>query len=1061
MRILIAAFCFTACFPAGAQGYLTVNGRNHPEHDWKVAETEHFAIMYPAHLAGIENRAASVAEESYRVLSESFGGVSFDKKIRIYLSEEDEIANGSAFPIGSSGFTTIWVHANETAEIWTGDVKWLRKVIAHELAHLFHFKAIQTNLGLLQNIFAQPLPAAWTEGLAQYQTELWDSERGDRWLRTAVFEDRLRTSDGQSRWNGRLLYAIGNSQVRYIAEQYGDSTITNILEHRDDALLGLAKMHDFFSAFEDETGVGYNDFQEDWRKHLNVYYNTIAGQMERVDSLHTEHLDLPGQYVSEVAYSPDTTKIAAIVLSSLARPVTRLYVMNNVNTGEGVERDVRVLAEGAIAGSISWSSDGQHIVYTRKLRGEHGSLLNDLFVVDVESGSKTRLTENRRAVSPSFTPDGTKIAFAGTEIGTTNIFILDLNSGVERQLTHFEGDVQITSVSWSPRGDQIAATVFDAEGIRRLILVDPVSGEQYPISAGQDVPSHLRDDRDPVWRPDGGAVAYTSLHDGVPNVFVMELNKAEGPQSVVSQVEQQRTVNRDRVTDVDTLETEKPDAQQEQQGGYAESLIVRSEDDSLNVSNQPSALPREQRITYLYAGATVHDWLPPDSTHAEGRLVVVATETKRRERVYVIDASRRPTVDAETPLRIPTGYGEWSTHRPPQEIPHRIEPDSSLITERHDYNSLANITHAITLPLPYADPENDDYGFFANTIWLEPLGKHQLFALGGISVTQFVDKSFLLLEYINNTLSPRIGLTLYRFPSPSRFYGDALLVENLTGGDISATLPLDLTDAPFTTTEAGVRLRYAHADPYDLGDDVVLEAEGDMLELPEAGYRADMQLGFAWKRQRPYRYNVLNPLDGMGIRARVTVGAPVLGSTNEFVRPDLSGYWISPTLAIGRFYVYGRATAQFGSELAQDYVGLARFDDIDIQVPFVGSLTLDDSERVRGYRSYAVGNRAMFGSLEYRLAPAFDLQTTVLGMIEFDRLSFSLFSDAGMVWTDSNTSDAIQRLGVGAEASNLVRIGGFELRHAIGVATPWNELNENLVWDDVDLYYRIQAAVPF
>ncbi|MDX1440707.1 MAG: BamA/TamA family outer membrane protein, partial [Rubricoccaceae bacterium] len=284
---------------------------------------------------------------------------------------------------------------------------------------------------------------------------------------------------------------------------------------------------------------------------------------------------------------------------------------------------------------------------------------------------------------------------------------------------------------------------------------------------------------------------------------------------------------------------------------------------------------------------------------------------------------------------------------------------------------------------------------------------------------------------------------------------------NLTGGDLSATLPLDLSDAPFTTTQIGARLRYAYAEPYDLGDDVVLESEGEMLQLPEEGYRTDVQLGFAWKRQRPYRYNALNPLDGVGIRARVTVGAPVLGSNNEFIRPDLAAYWISPNIGIGRFYAYGRATAQLGEELAQDYVGLSRYDDIDIQVPMFGALTLDDSERVRGYRSYAVGNRALFGTLEYRLAPLFDLQTQILGVVDLDKLSFALFGDFGMVWTGSNTSQAIRRTGVGAEVSNLVDIGGFQIRHAAGVAAPWTELDENLVWDDVDLYYRIQASVPF
>ncbi|MCH8030890.1 MAG: hypothetical protein IIB09_03615, partial [Bacteroidetes bacterium] len=516
-----------------------------------------------------------------------------------------------------------------------------------------------------------------------------------------------------------------------------------------------------------------------------------------------------------------------------------------------------------------------------------------------------------------------------------------------------------------------------AEGNRSLMTSDVALGAPTPVRVGDDLSIEANDSRLPVWSPNGEAMAFTSLRDDAPNVFVVGLPGEAGPDDVVSgeewEMDDQRTEDGGRRTEdgeertedrgqrtedggrqtpvEDTLGVEKPDVIPERTGGAAETVIYRRAPDTpteplSSVLRPPSS---EQRVTYLYDGATVHDWLPADSLHPAGRLVLVSSETKRRERVYVVDAARRPTVDASQPLTIPPGYGDWTTHRPPNEIPFAIEPDSSLITERYSYNSFANLTHAITLPLPYADPANNDYGFFANTIWLEPLNKHQLFVLAGVSVTQFIEKSFLLLSYTNNTLAPSLRLDLYRFPSPSSFYGNALLVENLTGGDLSATLPLDLTDTPYTTILAGARIRYAYAEPFDLADNVDLETAGGELPLPEDGYRTDFQLGFAWKHQRPYRYNIIHPLDGMGVRARVTLGAPILGSNNQFVRPDLAAYWVSPQIGIGRFYAYGRATAQFGKLLAQDYIGLSRYDDFDIQLPILGAITLDDAERVRGY----------------------------------------------------------------------------------------------------------------
>jgi Tol biopolymer transport system component len=1028
MHRFVLPLALLAAAPAAAQiGFGAYNGRNHPELDWQVARTAHFEIVYPAHLAGIEAEAAAVAEASYDALSENLGGVTFDDPIRIYLSDEDEVANGSAWDVGSAGFTTIWVHVNEFADVWTGEAKWLRKVLAHELAHLFHFRAVQSRVGLLQNLVAFPYPRWWVEGLAQYETERWDSERGDRWLRTAVFEDRINPDDGGSVWNGRLLYAAGNSQVRYLADTYGDSTLVNILRHRK-PILGLFRVHDFADAFEDVVGKPYSAFQEEWRKHVNVYYNTLAGQMERVDSLGTKPLALPGQYVYAVAYSPDTSRIAAVVLSSLVRPVRRLFVMNNTAGDSTKTRDVRVLAEGTFEGPITWSPSGDRIAYARTVRGRHGSLVNDLYVVDVATGRKERLTENRRAVSPTFAPDGRRLAFVGVDGGTANVFVLDLETGAETALTRFEGDVQITSARWEPGGDRVAFAVFDAEGRRRLTTVGAATGALTAVPTGADLPSEESDSRLPVWRPDGGALAFVSLRDEVPNVFSVPVG-GEGEGGLAT--------------------------------GHSGSTSSYPPSPQSPVPSPPTARSAESRVTYLYAGATVHDWLPPDSLHPAGRLVLVATETKRRDRVYVVDADRPLTADAAAPPVVPSGYASWTDHRPPREIPFSVAPDSSLITGRGGYNSLANLTHALTLPLPYADPENDDYGVFANSIWLEPLGKHQLVVLAGVSVTRFVDKSFLLLQYTNNTLAPSLSLNLYRFPSPSSFYGTGLLVEDLTGGDLSATLPLDLTDAPFTTTAVGARLRYAYAEPFDLAEGVDLSASGGDLPQPEEGFRADLQLGFAWKRQRPYRYNALAPLDGLGLRARVTLGAPVLGSHNEFVRPDLAAYTVLPVFGFGQLFLYGRATAVFGEPFAQDFVGLARYDDFDLQVPFVGPLTLDDAERVRGYRRYAVGDRALFGTVEWRLPAVLDLDTKLLGLVELDRLGVNLFADGGLVWTGTNLDGAIRRTGLGVEAANLLRLGPFELRHALGVAAPWGALDADLVWDDVDLYYRLQAAVPF
>lgn len=978
MRLALVLLALALAAPtASAQGFRLFNDRNHPHLDWRVAETENFQIAYPAHLEGIEVEAAAVAEASYAALSEALG-VTFDRKVRIYLSDEDEIANGFAVNLGGRSFTNVWVHVNETAEIWTGEVPWLRKVLAHEIAHLFHYRATQSRVGLVQEIVSDPMPRFWTEGLAQYLTEDWDAQRGDRWLRVAAFENRLNYEDGLSPWNGRLLYAVGNSQVRYLAQTRGDSTITKILQHRRPFLPG-APVHDFYPAFRSVVGMGYREFEEEWRKHIGVYYNTLAGQMERTDSLGTA-LRIPGQFLQDVAYSPDTSRTAVLVLTSTDRPVRRLAVIEGL-TDTTRTRNVGVLAEGDLAGPIAWHPEGDRLVYTRRLRGEHGSLLNDLFLVTLD-GRTTRLTHSRRAMHPAFAPDG-RLAFVGSEGGTANVFLLG-EDGTETAVTAFPEGTHVVGLRWVSDSTLVASR-FTLDGRRELVRLDAASGEATPL----DDPA--LDHRDPVVSPDGRRVAVTSLRDDVPNVFVVDL-----------------------------------------------------------------ATGAERRATHVFTGARVTDWLPPSEAHPDGRLLVVATETKRRERAFLIDAAR----DAEplAPPAVPFEYAAWTVHTPPNPIP--VFPDAVPITNRTGYNSWANLTHALTIPLPYAELDLSDFGLSGASLWLEPLGKHQLFAFGSVSFADPVDRTIAAILYENNQLKPTISLALYRYPDPARWYGTTLLVEDLAGVDLGVSWPLDLFTAPFVGTRADARLRYAYARPFNPEQFEDAEVAAG-LPAPEAGTRAEMRLGFTAKRQRPYRFNDLAPMDGTGLRTRVTFGVPVLGAATEFIRPDVHAYTVSPLIGIGRFVVRGRAQAQFGRTLAQDAIGLSRFDDLDLQLPFVDPITLSDTERVRGYRSYALGNRVLFGTVEYQIPPLFDLRTRLLGFISLGRVSPALFVDAGMVWTDDNFSDAIRRTGVGFELKNRVSLAGFPLTHALGVAQRWNDLGERLDWDSVDVYYRLQAALPF
>jgi hypothetical protein len=99
--------------------------------------------------------------------------------------------------------------------------------------------------------------------------------------------------------------------------------------------------------------------------------------------------------------------------------------------------------------------------------------------------------------------------------------------------------------------------------------------------------------------------------------------------------------------------------------------------------------------------------------------------------------------------------------------------------------------------------------------------------------------------------------------------------------------------------------------------------------------------------------------------------------------------------------------------------------------------------------------------VEYRVPFLPSLETRILGFLELNATTLSLFSDVGIVADAFNpfgTETVFERWGGGAEIKNGLELFGIDIAHAVGVAQPMDELFEE---DDVDLYYRVKAVIPF
>lgn len=171
------------------------------------------------------------------------------------------------------------------------------------------------------------------------------------------------------------------------------------------------------------------------------------------------------------------------------------------------------------------------IIY-EKLTGEPGAFATRIAYVISESrnGQKqyqlqladsdgynpsTLLTSPQPLMSPSWSPDGRKLAYVSFEKGRASIFVQDIGTGQRSELAAFAG---INGApSWSPDGRSMALTL-SRDGnpeIYRLQLSDKKL-TRLTKSAGIDT--------EPVFAPDGNSIVFTSDRGGSPQLYRMPVS---------------------------------------------------------------------------------------------------------------------------------------------------------------------------------------------------------------------------------------------------------------------------------------------------------------------------------------------------------------------------------------------------------------------------------------------------------------------------------------------------------------------------------------------------------
>ena len=491
---------------------------------WSYIQTDHFDIYFSDGGQYLAEFTATAAESAYASLSKSFRYQLVNRvPIIVYNSHNDfQQTNvvSEYLEEGIGGVTELF--KNRVILPFEGEYAKFRHVIHHELSHavindMFYGGSIQS---IISNNITLQLPLWFNEGLAEYEALKWDTD-SDMFLRDATVHEYLPPI---SQLYGYFAYRGGQSLWWYIAGKYGDQKVGDILNR-------IKSTRSVEGGFRGSLGLTLEELNEKWQKEMKViYWPDIAKREEPADYSRrlTDTRKDGSFYNTSPAISPQGDKVAFI---SNRNEYFDVFIMNatdgsiiqklvNGQTTNNFE-ELHLLTPG-----ISWSPDGKRIAISSKAGNQDA-----IFLIDVASGDQEQLSFGLAGIfSVDWSPKGDAIAFVGNTASQSDIFVYNLKT---KKLVNLTDDIYSDErPTWSPDGkklyfssDRGDVVTHDSTDIR---FHDYNSYDIFSIDVATRDIERLTDwsrsnQGSPVVSPDGKKILFVSDRNGINNVYMLNL----------------------------------------------------------------------------------------------------------------------------------------------------------------------------------------------------------------------------------------------------------------------------------------------------------------------------------------------------------------------------------------------------------------------------------------------------------------------------------------------------------------------------------------------------------
>jgi len=427
---LFASFSFlsSAQFYNGHQMSFGKNRVQFNDFVWSFYRYPKYDVYFNEDGKNLADYTADIAEEIIPKI-EAFFDYTMEKRVLfvIYNRMTDFRQSNIGLVTGQDEYNiggTTTVVRNKAFLYFEGDYRKYDEQIAAAVTRII-INELLFGSQLLDNVANSTLisiPKWYSEGLVAYLSKHWDIETENR-VRDGIINGKY---EKFNRLTGTDAVYAGHSFWKYIGDTYGETVIPSILY-----LTSISKS--IKTGFSNVLGFSIKELTYEW---MGYYTNLFADDESRVKTPETGKLlkrTKKGVVYQRIKISPSGNYISYVTNDM---GLYKIWLLN-IQTGKRkrIFRHEYRLDQAADYSFpvVTWHPSGRYVAFFTEEKG-----MVKLYYYNI---SEKKLTVRNflyfdKILDFSFSEEGSKFVFTGTRLGKTDVYVYDISSSTNEQITN-------------------------------------------------------------------------------------------------------------------------------------------------------------------------------------------------------------------------------------------------------------------------------------------------------------------------------------------------------------------------------------------------------------------------------------------------------------------------------------------------------------------------------------------------------------------------------------------------------------------------------------------------